>query len=71
MVNEKLIIYKTMSSYCWKCRKNAESKNSTVVKTKNGRIMILSNVQCELVISQLVISELPNISDLPTANILF
>ena len=33
--------------------------------------MILSNVQCELVISQLVISELPNISDLPTANISF
>ena len=60
-----------MSSFCWKCRKNAESKNATVVKTKNGRIMILSNVQCELVISQLVISELPNISDLSTANILF
>ena len=71
MLNEKLIIYKTMPSFYWKCRKNAESKNATVVKTKNGRIMILSNVQCELVISQLVISELPNISDLPTANILF
>ena len=60
-----------MSFFCWKCRKNAESKNATVVKTKNGRIMILSNVQCELVISQIVISELPNISDLSTANILF
>ena len=25
-----------------KCRKNTESKNSKVVRTKNGRIMILS-----------------------------
>ena len=28
--------------YCLKCRKNTESKNSKVVKTKNGRIMLLS-----------------------------
>ena len=25
-----------------KCRKNTESKNAKVVKTKNGRIMLLS-----------------------------
>ena len=31
-----------MSSYCLKCRKNTESKNPKVVKTKNGRIMLLS-----------------------------
>ena len=31
-----------MLSYCLKCRKNIESKNSKVVRTKNGRIMILS-----------------------------
>ena len=31
-----------MLSYCLKCRKNAESKNPNVFKTKNGRIMILS-----------------------------
>ena len=31
-----------MLSYCLKCRKNTESKNSKVVRTKNGRIMILS-----------------------------
>ena len=31
-----------MSSYCLKCRKNTESKNPKVVKTKSGRIMFLS-----------------------------
>ena len=31
-----------MPSYCLKCRKNTESKNPNVVKTENGRIMLLS-----------------------------
>ena len=31
-----------MSSYCLKCRRNTESKTPMVVKTKNGRIMLLS-----------------------------
>ena len=31
-----------MSSYRFKCRKNTESKNLKVLKTKNGRIMLLS-----------------------------
>ena len=31
-----------MSSYCLKCRKNLESKNPKIVRTKNGRIMLLS-----------------------------
>ena len=31
-----------MLSYCLKCRKNTESKNPKVVKTKNGRKMLLS-----------------------------
>ena len=31
-----------MLSYCLKCRKNKESKNPKVVRTKNGRIMFLS-----------------------------
>ena len=31
-----------MLSYCLKCRKNTESKNPKFVKTKNGRIMLLS-----------------------------
>ena len=37
-----------MLSYCLKYRKNTESKNSKVLKTKNGRIMILSKcVVCD------------------------
>ena len=31
-----------MLSCCLKCRKNTQSKNPEVVKTKNGRIMLLS-----------------------------
>ena len=31
-----------MLSYCVKWRKNTESKNPEVVRTKNGRIMLLS-----------------------------
>ena len=31
-----------MSLYCLRCRKNIESKNLIVLRTKNGRIMILS-----------------------------
>ena len=31
-----------MLSYCLKCRKSTESKNSKIVKTKNGGIMLLS-----------------------------
>ena len=31
-----------LSCYCLKCRKNTESKNPKVAKTKNERIMFLS-----------------------------
>ena len=31
-----------MLSYCLKCTKNTQNKNPEVVKTKNGRIMLLS-----------------------------
>ena len=31
-----------MLSDCFKCRKNTESKNPKVPRTKNGRIMLLS-----------------------------
>ena len=31
-----------MLSYCLKCRKNTESQNPKVARTKNGRIMLLS-----------------------------
>ena len=35
-----------MLSYCLKCRKNTESKNGKVVRTKMGRIMLSS--KCEV-----------------------
>ena len=31
-----------MSSYCLKCSKNTASKNPKMLRTKNGRIMLLS-----------------------------
>ena len=31
-----------MLSYCLKCRKNTESNNPKVVRTKKGRILLLS-----------------------------
>ena len=31
-----------MLSYCLKCRKNTGNKNPEIVKTKNGRIMLLT-----------------------------
>ena len=31
-------VYITMLSYCFKCRKNIESKHPKLVTTKNGRI---------------------------------
>ena len=37
----KLYIYITMIYYCLKCRKNIESKNPKVVRTKNRRIIFL------------------------------
>ena len=38
-----LFNYKTMLSYCFKCKKNTESVNLKVSATSNGRTMILSN----------------------------
>ena len=35
-----------MLSYCWKCKKNTESKSPTFVKTKKRRILLLS--KCEV-----------------------
>ena len=34
--------YKTMSSYCFKCKENKESINPKVLKTNNVKTMILS-----------------------------
>ena len=74
-----------MRSYCLKCRKNTESKNPKVVKTRNGRIMLLP--KCALcdnkkskfireqeaggLLSNLIKEEIPILSDLPLINTLF
>ena len=39
-----------MLSYCLKCRKNTKSKNAKAIRTKNGRIMLLS--KCVIVKNQ-------------------
>ena len=39
---QKFKLYKTKLSYFLKCRKNTESKNPNVLRTKYGRIMLLS-----------------------------
>ena len=41
-----IYIYITILSYCLKCSTNTESKNSKAVRTKNGRIILLS--KCSL-----------------------
>ena len=42
--NYKFELYKIMLSYYLNCIRNTESKNPKVARTKNGRIMFLS--QC-------------------------
>ena len=41
-----------MLSNCLKCRKNTESKNPKVARTKNGKICFYQNVQCVIVKNQ-------------------
>ena len=74
-----------MLSYCLKCRKETGSKNSKVVRTKNGRIMLLSKcLLCDSkklefikeqetkgLLSKLTRIKVPILSDLPLADILF
>ena len=78
-------MYKIMLSYCLKCKKNTENKNPKFLKTKNGRVMLLS--KCALcnkekskfvkeqeakgLLSKLTGVKVPILSDLPIANILF
>ena len=38
-----------MLPYCLKCKKDAENVNSKVLKTKNGRAMLLSEQEYALV----------------------
>ena len=45
-----LSIYKTKMLHCLKCKKKTESKSPKVLKTKNGRIILLS--KCEVCYSK-------------------
>ena len=74
-----------MLSYCLKCRKNTESKNPKIVRTKIRRIMLLS--KCSLckskkskffkeqeargLLSNLTGVKMSILCDLPILNILF
>ena len=74
-----------MLSYCLICRKNIESKNPKVVRTKNGRIMVLSKCavcnskkskfvkeqEARGLLSNLLGVKVPILSDLPILNTLF
>ena len=78
-------IYNTMISYCSKCRKNTASKNPKVVRTENGRIILLS--KCALcnskklkffieqeargLLSNLRGIKIPILSDLPILKLYF
>ena len=74
-----------MLSYCLKCRKNTESKNSKVVKTKNRRMMLLSKCavynskkskflqkqEAKGLLGNLLGIKLPILGDIPLVNTLF
>ena len=74
-----------MLSYCLKCKKNTESKNTKVIKTKNREIILLSKCtvcnskklefikkqETRGLLSKLTGIKVPILSDLPIANILF
>ena len=47
-----------MLLYCLKCRKNTESKNPKVAKTKTGRTMLLSKCAiCDSKISKFIMEQ--------------
>ena len=71
-----------MLLYYLKCRKNTESKNVKIVKTKNRRITLLSKCDSKKlklireqeargILSKLTEIKIPILSDSPIANILF
>ena len=47
-----------MLPYCLKCRKNTESKNPKVVKTKNGRMFLSKCTVCNSKKSKLIKEQL-------------
>ena len=74
-----------MLSYCLKCRKNTQSKNPEVVKTKNGTIILLSKCsvcnskkskclkeqEARRLLSNSLDVKVPILSDTPIVNIIF
>ena len=74
-----------MLSYCLKCRKNTESKNPKVVRTKNGRITLLSKCavcnskkskfikqrEAKVLLGNLLGAKIPILGDIPLVNTLF
>ena len=74
-----------MLPYCLKYRKNTESKNPQVVRTKNGRIMPLSKCavfnskkskfikeqEDKELLSNLLGAKIPILDDIPLVNTLF
>ena len=75
-----------MLSYCLKCRKKkTKSKNTKVVRTKNGRIMLslkctvydskksklLKEEEARRLLSNLIGIKVPILTDLPIINTLF
>ena len=74
-----------MLSFCLRCRKNTESKNPEVEKTKNGRIMLLSKCtvcnskkskfikeqEAKGLLGNLLGAKIPILGDIPLVNTLF
>ena len=68
---KKVVIeyYKTnILTYCLVCKRNAENKDVKMVKTKNGRLMLSSNLSSKRLLSNLGIkaplSGIPLLGDL-------
>ena len=74
-----------MLPYCLKCKKNTESKNPEVVRTKNGRIMFFSKCavynskkwkfikeqEIKGLLGNLLGAKIPILGDIPLVNTLF
>ena len=53
-----------MLSHCLKCRKNTESTNRQVLKTKNGRIMLFSKcAACDRIVKNRKLSKIKKLVD--------
>ena len=74
-----------MLFYCLKCRKSTESKNPKAVRTKNGRIMLLSKCavcnskkskfikeqKAKGLLGNLLGAKIPILGDIPLVNTIF